>query len=147
MRLCVLRGIESPVEFFEGRVAITGNGFQSRSLEDVNVSAAILNEPLLLQLAGSCDNGHPFRSQQFTESFRRDIDDGRLGKVLCMQKPAGETLRGSVDAMTAGNLTQRMDLGLHKFKYPTVNRFILLECSLQMIHRIRMAAPASCIRQ
>ena len=37
--------------------------------------------------------------------------------------------------MTAGNLTPRMSLSLHEFKDTTLNRFILLEGFLQMVHR------------
>ena len=53
------RNVQSLVKFLKGRVAVTGDGFQTSQVEEADMSTPVLDESLPLQFTGSRSDGDP----------------------------------------------------------------------------------------
>ena len=79
------------------RIAAARGRFQSRTVQDVHLPAAVCDQALLLQCAGRLGNAHTPYPHHVREELLGDMETGRVCPVLAHEKPPREAGTNQVE--------------------------------------------------
>lgn len=101
-----------PVGFPVRLITLAGNRFQATTIEDVDVAADVLNQPLRLQRAGANRHAAASNTQQFCQPLVGDGEAGGHHAIARRQQPARQSRLGRMKMQTGAGARQLTELHL-----------------------------------